>query len=418
MAMDFISSKNIFLLVRDTLEMIDKRVIEHGIRVGYILYKMLESEDRFEKFELADFVMLTTLHDIGAFKTDNVKDLLSFDTKNNMRHSIYGYLFMKYLSPMEDISKILLYHHMDYYKIQETPYEYLDIACYLNLAEDVEIYHNALGKQFDFSLFAKYAGTKYSEEAVSAFSQVQIRYNILGKLSSGEYKQELDELMNYIMFNNDDKSRFMEMIMYCLGFYTDEKVADSVTCTCICEQLGKWMKLEPREIEELHYAALLHDIGMLAVPREIVGASRKLTDEEAQIMRKHVETTELVLSNRMNQEVVDIACRHHERGNGTGYPRGLFNGHMTDSDKILQVADTMSALVNKRPYRDPLPKEKVIDILTNEMDQKNFNRIIVETMIRNYDIIMEEVGLRRKEIQRFYDKLQEQSEKVQELFQK
>ena len=122
--MDFISSKNIFLLTRDTLKLIDKRLMKHGSRTGYILYKILQLRGGYEKYEMAELVMLATLHDIGAYKTENMNDMLRFESKDYMPHSIYGFLFMKCLSPMEEKSKIILYHHIDYSQVRNLPYLY------------------------------------------------------------------------------------------------------------------------------------------------------------------------------------------------------------------------------------------------------------------------------------------------------
>ena len=416
MAMDFISSKNIFLLVRDTLKLIDKRLMKHGSRTGYILYKMLECEGKYEKFELADIVMLATLHDIGAYKTDDLKDMLRFEGRDYMPHSIYGYLFLKYLSPMSEMSKVLLYHHLDYHAIKDMSYEYMDIAYHLNLAEKVDIYYNALGSKFDFGLFSKFAGTKYSEETIDLFSQAQIKYDILAKLKTEEYEQELDELMDYIMFTNEDKKRFMEMLMYCIGLKSEQKVVESVTSTCICELLAERMRMDEATATKLYYGALLHDIGMLVVPKEIIDAERKLTPEEMVKVRQHVELAEKVLSNRMNQEVGDIACRHHERLNGAGYPKGLTNLQMSDADKVLQVADLITALVSKRAYRDVMDKKQVIEILQREVEHKKLSMQVVDLIAVGYDEIMGEVEKRSKEILRMNAKLQVQFEQVHANF--
>ena len=74
--MEYIHSKDIFLLIRDTLKLADTQEMEHGSRVAYLLYKMLECRGGYEKFELADFVFLASLHDIGAYKTDKQKDIV------------------------------------------------------------------------------------------------------------------------------------------------------------------------------------------------------------------------------------------------------------------------------------------------------------------------------------------------------
>lgn len=124
--MEYISSKNIFLLIRDTLKLIDSRAMNHGSRVAYFVAKMLEVKGGYEMFEIADIVILSTLHDIGAYKTNDFSDLLKFEYKDYMPHSIYGYLFFKYLSPMKKMSKVLLYHHVDVKQLETLDYEYKD----------------------------------------------------------------------------------------------------------------------------------------------------------------------------------------------------------------------------------------------------------------------------------------------------
>ena len=88
--MDYISSKNIFFLIRDTLRLIDGRVMEHGSRTAYIVYKMLQCKGGLEDYEMADIAMLVTLHDIGVYKTDNPGDVLRYEGRDYMPHSIYG----------------------------------------------------------------------------------------------------------------------------------------------------------------------------------------------------------------------------------------------------------------------------------------------------------------------------------------
>ena len=81
--------------MRDILKLINPTLMEHGSRVAYVVYKMLQEENKYEEFELADIVMIATMHDIGAYKTERgrINDLLQYETRDSMAHSIYGYLF-------------------------------------------------------------------------------------------------------------------------------------------------------------------------------------------------------------------------------------------------------------------------------------------------------------------------------------
>lgn len=414
--MDFISSKNIFLLTRDTLKLMDKQMMKHGSRTGYILYKMLQQKGGYDKFEIAELVMLATLHDIGAYKTDDFKDNMRFEAKNYMAHSVYGYLFMKYLSPMSEKAKILLWHHVDYIQIRDLNYEYKEEAAMLNLAEKIDIYKQALGDKFELSTFHHYADTRYSREALVLFGQANRDHDIFQKIESGEYEKELDELMDYIMFTNEEKKRYMEMQMYALGLRTSIKVMDSVTSICVCEELAKRLNLSEKEIEKLYYGALIHDIGMLAIPDEILLAARKLTTAEIKAMRQHVAISEEILKDRLDQEVLDIVLTHHERLDGSGYPKGLREADMNLAQKILQVADTVTALTNKRHYKEVADKEEVKNILRQEADAHHLSKQVVDTLIENYDDIKEKVNQQEDEILRLYKKLETQYKLVYEKF--
>ncbi len=117
--MSVISSKDVYQIIRKTLGIINNKIMNHGEITGYILYKMMEyentyTEQNYTEQELVDYTMLGILHDIGLYKEDNVKKVADFETKNLWPHSIYGFLFLKYLSPIGDRAEIVLYHHLDY----------------------------------------------------------------------------------------------------------------------------------------------------------------------------------------------------------------------------------------------------------------------------------------------------------------
>ena len=143
MAIEYITSKNLFYLICDTLKLMDESLIKHGTRVSYIMSKMLECKGGYEKFEIADFMLLGVLHDIGAYKTDDVRKQLTYEAKNPVPHSIYGYLFLKYLSPLEEQSKMILYHHVDTDKLQDVDYQYKPETEILKVAEIMDIWHMA-----------------------------------------------------------------------------------------------------------------------------------------------------------------------------------------------------------------------------------------------------------------------------------
>lgn len=415
--MEYISSKNIFLLLRDTLELIDNRAMKHGSRVAYFMSKMLELKGGYEKYEIADIAILATFHDIGAYKTNDFSDLMRFEYKEYMPHSIYGYLFMKYLSPLQELSKVLLYHHIDYKQLETVDYKYKNLSAYMNLADKIDIYTGALGDKFDIYLLDRYADTRFSRESLDLFYRADKEFGMLDRIKNGAYERELDELADYLIFANDEKRKYLEMLIYCLGFRSRAFVVNEITGICITDELANKMFLEEPQREILYYGMLLHDIGMLTIPAEIIEAPRKLAPEEIKLLRTHVEKAEQALrKNAMNEEVIRIVAAHHERGDGSGYPRKLADRQMTKLQKLLQVADVVTGLSNKRSYREAMCKEEIIDILTDEVKKGKLNKQIVNLMITFYDEIMEKVKEESENILKMYNKLNKNFDLISQQF--
>ncbi len=416
--MEYIKSKDIYLLMRDVLKLINPALMEHGSRVAYMVYKMLKEEKRYEEFELADIVMLATMHDIGAFKTEQsrLNDLLQYETRDSMAHSIYGYLFLRYLSPVPDLSKVIMYHCRDYEKLQTVDYAYKDLAAYINIAEKIDIYSRTMGAQFDPRMFQKQAGTKLSAAGLERFYQCDAKYGILSKLKSGEYKEELKEITEYMLFNNEDKKKFLEMLIYCLGFFREEMVLDTATTVCICEEIASRLFLPEQEREMIYYAALVHDLGMVAISKDVITAPRKLKPEEIKHVRTHVGIAAEKLQGKLDPEVANIALAHHERGDGSGYPMHLADAKITLQQSVLQVGDTVSALVNKRSFRDAVPKKQVIDFLNGEVNRKRFKRQPVLVLVESYDEVMAHVKKETAAILRMYQTINAQFKQVSQKY--
>jgi HD-GYP domain-containing protein (c-di-GMP phosphodiesterase class II) len=114
----------------------------------------------------------------------------------------------------------------------------------------------------------------------------------------------------------------------------------------------------------LRRAALLHDIGKLAVPNAILDKPGQLTDAEWIVVKQHPAHTLHVLQQvPVFRELAEDAANHHERLDGKGYFRGLTGDRLTPTAKILAVADVTDALMSARPYREAMPIESVIAVL-------------------------------------------------------
>lgn len=117
----------------------------------------------------------------------------------------------------------------------------------------------------------------------------------------------------------------------------------------------------PIQLTRLRRAALLHDIGKLAVPNAILDKPGRLTDAEFDVVKQHPAQTLHVLQQvPVFHELAEDAANHHERIDGRGYFRGLSGEALTPAARLLAVADVADALMSARPYRDAMPVERVI----------------------------------------------------------
>jgi len=127
--------------------------------------------------------------------------------------------------------------------------------------------------------------------------------------------------------------------------------------------------------------ALLHDIGKLGVPDNILLKPGKLTDAEWEIMRKHPAMAyEMLSSVRYLQPALDIPYCHHEKWDGTGYPRGLLGEQIPLSARIFAVADVWDAVTSDRPYRSAWSTEKALAYI-REQSGLYFDPAVVEVFL-------------------------------------
>ncbi len=389
MAIEYITSKNLFYLICDTLKLMDESLIKHGTRVSYIMSKMLECKGGYEKFEIADFMLLGVLHDIGAYKTDDVRKQLTYEAKNPVPHSIYGYLFLKYLSPLEEQSKMILYHHVDTDKLQDVDYQYKTETEILKVAEIMDIWHTAFGEKFDYHMIERYIGTKFDKRACELLYQAVEQYDIFNKLTDNSYHNEFEESVEYVLLSDEEKEKYLRMLMYTTGLKKESMVADTIETIYVCKEIGRKMQLSEMDSAEIYYAALVHDIGMLVIPEDIIDAPRKLEDAEKNLVHTHVELMHKAIEGKFSQNIVDIAVAHHERFDGSGYPKGLKGSGMNTKQAILQTAETVVSMINDKPYRKAYNKEDIMEELNNGIVSGKYDGVVADTFLRYYDEIVE-----------------------------
>ncbi|SES64235.1 HD domain-containing phosphohydrolase [[Clostridium] polysaccharolyticum] len=414
--MGVIKNQDIYLVMHRSLSMVDKEITEHGKEVGYILYKMLVSQNKYFLQELIDYTTIGVLHDIGLYKSPDQETIHREETKNVWKHSIYGFLFLKYFSPLGNKAEIVLYHHLDYSKYQLINSAHIEVAEYLAFADKLDTFMRSSNEDRDAEFFAKQSGVRFSERAKQVFLNAEKKYQIFENIRTGAYEEELAALLRKKLTSEEQKRNFLEMLIYTIDFRSEHTVVHSLATTTFAVEIAKLMHLPAADIYNIYYGALLHDIGKLVTPVEILESPRRLNEDEMRIMQEHVVNSEKILRGTIDDTVLEIAIRHHEKLDGSGYHRGLKGEDLTIPQRIVAVADIISALYGKRSYKDSFDIERIKEILMADSDAGKLCPEVVGYAVRNMKWLVRNFEKKKEKTIGNYILIKEQYEEIYNKF--
>ena len=180
--------------------------------------------------------------------------------------------------------------------------------------------------------------------------------------------------------------------------------------------LGKKMKINKTDNKKLYIGALCHDLGKVCIPLSILEKAGKLTNEEYEVMKTHVTHTKEILEHELNFDIIEIAYRHHERIDGTGYPNMIPGERMTLEQKIIQVADVYSALIAKRSYKDELSLTETLNIIGEEAKRNKLDQSVVDVLNSNGKKIVKKTNKLMEQANYTYGKISNERKKLIELY--
>lgn len=146
------------------------------------------------------------------------------------------------------------------------------------------------------------------------------------------------------------------------------RAENAVNAAILALALGSQYNFQRTKLNNLIMGALLHDIGMLKIPQEILDKKEKLSEKEIKLMRSHtaVAYNTIMKSLHLSGEVGLIGLEHHERWDGKGYPKNLKGENISLMARIVSVVDAFEAMVSKKPYRSPLIGNMAIKNIMND----------------------------------------------------
>ena len=397
------------------LDQVDVRFVDHGRRVAYIVYKMMQEGGFCTKKDMQEICIVAALHDIGAHKTEEIDQMMRFESENVYDHSIYGFLFFKYMSPLSELAEAILYHHLDY-EFHPRHDNLLNVSAMIHLADRMDVLRRMDRPWLNSGNMQERQVTRFGRAAVELFWKANERYGIEENIKDGSYLDELMAFLSTAEYKEETLLEFIRMIAFAIDFRSEFTASHMIATASISMELGKLLELDGAQLKKIQLSAYLHDIGKISTPPEILEKNGALTEEEMRIMRKHVEITGEILQDHIPEDIFQIAFRHHEKLDGSGYPCRLRAEQLTLSDRIVAAADLISALAGKRSYKEGFPKEAVIEILRQQKDGGKLCGCVTDCAIRSYDAIMESSKKNIKLITELYSRFSEEFRMIKRNF--
>src|SRR6204780_3938386 len=181
------------------------------------------------------------------------------------------------------------------------------------------------------------------------------------------YLGRINEQQGHLLAMSQLHLRTIQTLALAIDAKDDTTAAHLRRVQIYASEIGNELKLSTNEMLALEAAALLHDVGKLAVPEYIISKPGKLTEEEFEKMKVHpVVGAEILERVKFPYPVVPIVKAHHEKWNGTGYPFGLKGQDIPIGARILSAVDYFDALASDREYRCALPLDEAMKLIEAE----------------------------------------------------
>lgn len=372
-------------------DMNDLRFLHHAERVAYISLQIGEVL-QFNAEQKKELVLSALLHDIGIATTGERLKLADLSPEQGFAslHCRRGYELLRVVPIFAHLAENVLNHHNHY--SDDLPL----IPAIIHLADRVENYL----KRDMYSLWQvdsitdyvqKKSGSLFHPQVVEAFLEVAAVPSFWLDLEHETYRSILrnkEELAHSLTLDE------LEEIGWLYAVLVDSKCPFTATHSSgvarIVEILSRKLKINSNRHRLLKVAALLHDVGKLAIPEEILLHPGKLNGKQMALMKQHTyHTYHLIGSIGQGVEPVQRwAAYHHERLDGSGYPFRLEADELEFEARLVAVADVTQALTEDRPYRNGLPKPAVEKILASEAKDGQLDPELVSLAIDSLDEII------------------------------
>jgi HD-GYP domain-containing protein (c-di-GMP phosphodiesterase class II) len=381
----------------DTIDLVSPELADHHKRVGWIAYA-LACQLGLPETESIDLHFAGNLHDIGALSlTDRVR-LLQFEGSEPHQHAETGALLLEMFSPLARLGELVRFHHVrwadgagEVRRGREVPLG----SHILHLADRISVLigtmdgiHLLVRVPDILSRIEMASGDMFSPSLVEAFRDLSCKESFWLGLDFSERNQAHERQGHFRTFKLDTDgilglSRLFARI---IDFRSRFTATHSSGVAASAEALARLAGRPVAECAHMRIAGLLHDLGKLAVPAELLEKPAGLTADERALIRCHTYFTRRALENiRSFESIAAWGANHHERIDGKGYPDHVGGDDLSLGSRIMAVSDVFTAITENRPYRVGMDGPSAQKILNSMVSQAALDPEIVDILMHNFD---------------------------------
>ncbi|ENF8746852.1 HD domain-containing protein [Vibrio fluvialis] len=386
-----IDLRQMVIAIETAVSLVGMNDTNHGKRVGYIA-SQIASEIGLSDDDIQYIFELGMLHDCGVSTEQMHSNLVNhFDWDDAHIHCEIGHRLLRNFAPLAKFAVPILYHHTPWAELTKADISVRDarMANLIFLADRIDVL-GAGHYESDILLvrddivksISDNAGSYFDPELVRVFQSIQkaeafwialedrhiTRYTWdMGRMPSNQQLslaqiKQLSLIMSYVV---DQKSPFTAQ--------------HSVRVADVARSIALAYGLPASQCDKIEIAGLLHDLGKLNIPDDILDKPGPLDEYERAVMSRHsYETYEILRNIEGLGEVARWAAFHHEGINGVGYPFHPRERELSTEARIIAVADVFQALVQDRPYREGMSQDGVLTLLSGMVDAGKLDRGIVD----------------------------------------
>lgn len=375
---------------------ISPKIGMHQQQVACLAYRIAEKLGWSDEAKNRVFIA-GLLHDIGALSIKEKLDAFEGDGDNVHIHAYRGAFLVSAFYPQPDIAPILYYHHHHWQDgnvlsgnpdmPMDSQLVYLaDRVCTLITNSDGFVLSQIpIIKQYVAMNTGSHFCPEYSEAVLELTSVESVWLDLISSdpISRIDYSYHA-----YVDITIDQLVNLACVYSYLIDFRSPFTATHSSGVAKTAEKLAKLMHFSSDECKKVLVAGYLHDIGKLTVDACILEKQSALDPNEFDIIKSHTYYTYYLLNGISGlEDITTWAAYHHEKLNGKGYPFHIKGDCMSLCARILAVSDVFAALREKRPYKEPFTKGKILSILKSMADSGAIDSNVVGVLTDNYPVL-------------------------------